>query len=330
MSQLIQATASRNLSSPARLAGLVAAGALLLTSCAAPDASDTSPSPSAVSTTPAPTIVLPGATSAEGIAAAEGDTFFAGDLVAGDIFRGDLGDRRAERFIDVPSGRMAVGMKADQAHSLLAVAGGTTGQGYFYDTGSGKTIATLQLAKAKESFINDVVLTPAGAWFTNSRKGELYVVPISDDGKPGEARTVKLTGPAAEVRDGFNLNGIAATDDGRTLIVAHTNNQAVYTVDPETGASKKISGLDLPYVDGLVLQDRQLWAVQNFKNQVSRIRLDADLGSGAVEQVITSGQFQTPTTAALIGAKLLVVNAKFDTGNPPTAKTYEVVIVDAE
>jgi sugar lactone lactonase YvrE len=278
---------------------------------------------------PPSAIVLTGATSAEGIAAGEGDTFFAGDLVASDIFRGSLAGRRAERFIDVPVGRMAVGMKADPEHHLLVVAGGTTGQGYFYDTGSGKSIAGIQLADAKVSFINDVVLTDAGAWFTNSNKGELYFVPISGEGQLGKVKTLKLSGPAAETGEGFNLNGIAATADGGTLIVAHSGNQAVYTVDPDSGASKEIAGLELPNVDGLVLQDQQLWAVQNVRNQISRIRLEPDLASGSVEQVITSKLFQTPTTAALIDGKLLVVNAKFDTGNPPKAKTFEVVVVDA-
>jgi sugar lactone lactonase YvrE len=312
---------------PGPLAALMAAGTLLA-SCAAPAAPETAPSAMAASTMPPSTIVLPGAISAEGIAAGGGSTFFAGDLVAGDIFRGDLDARSAERFIDAPEGRMAVGMKVDREHSLLIVAGGMTGQGYFYDTETGKTVASIQLAKADESFINDVALTPEGAWFTNSRKGELYVVPISDEGRPGKARTVKLSGPAAKTGEGFNLNGIAATEDGKTLIVAHSANQAVYTVDPDTGASKPITLPSLPDVDGLVLKDRQLWAVQNLKNQISRIRLESDLGSGSVEQVITSELFQTPTTAALIGKNLLVVNAKFDTGFPPTADQYEVVIVD--
>lgn len=338
MSQLSQATAGRHHSRPGPLAALLATAALLLTSCTAPGAPHASPSsasPSSMASsmasgTPPAVILLSGATSAEGIAAGEGETFYAGDLVAGDIFRGNLGEHRAERFIDVPPGRMAVGMKADPEHHLLVVAGGTTGRGYFYDTRSGKTIASIQLAEAKKSFINDVVLTAAGAWFTNSSKGELYFVPISGEGTLGQAKTLKLTGPAAETGQGFNLNGIVAADDGGTLIVAHSRNQAVYTVDPDTGASKQITGLELPDVDGLVLQDKQLWAVQNFKNQISRIRLEADLGSGSVEQVITSKLFQTPTTAALIDGKLLVVNAKFDTGNPPKAKTFEVVIVDAD
>ena len=41
-------------------------------------------------------IVLPGATGTEGVARLNGSTFFAGDLLTGDIFRGNdqQGDRR--------------------------------------------------------------------------------------------------------------------------------------------------------------------------------------------------------------------------------------------
>jgi hypothetical protein len=55
----------------------------------------------------------------------------------------------------------------------------------------------------------------------------------------------------------------------------------------------------------------------------------ADLSAGVVVKVITSDSFQTPTTAALFGKILAVVNAKFDTGFPPTADQYEVVLVRA-
>ena len=63
-------------------------------------------------------------------------------------------------------------------------------------------------------------------------------------------------------------------------------------------------------------------------NQVTRIRLRPSLTSGVVEKVITSDLFQVPTTAARFGRRLAVVNAKFDTGFPPTAKQYEVVVVN--
>ena len=93
----------------------------------------------ATASRPAEVIVLPGASSAEGIAAGRGTTFYAGDLLQGDIFRGDVRRGTAELFIDAPDpeGRWAVGMATSTAHELLFVAGGLTGQGYVYDTGSG-------------------------------------------------------------------------------------------------------------------------------------------------------------------------------------------------
>jgi sugar lactone lactonase YvrE len=276
---------------------------------------------------PAEVIVLPGASSAEGIAAGRGATFYAGDLFAGDIFRGDLQRGTAELFIDAPAGRMAVGMAADLAHDLLFVAGGFTGQAYVYDLRTGATVATYQFATPPATVINDVAVTRLGAWFTDSAQAQLYFVPISRAGAPGPSRTLALTGPAADTSGEFNLNGIQATANGKTLIVAHSANGQLYTVDPETGASATIAGVSVPNVDGIVLEAGRLWAVQN-SNQVTRIRLDPQLTSGVVQEVITSDLFQVPATAARFGSRLAVVNAKFDTGIPPTAEQFEVVVVD--
>jgi sugar lactone lactonase YvrE len=281
---------------------------------------------------PAEIIVLPGATSAEGIAAGRGATFYAGDLFAGDVFRGNLQRGTAELFIDAPAGRMAVGMAADVAHELLFVAGGFTGQAYVYDTQTGATVASYQFGTPAASLINDVALTKDGAWFTDSFQPRLYFVPVSRAGVPGLTfRTLALSGPAAAlspVSGDVNLNGIQATANGKTLIVAHSANAELDTVDPATGASARIAGVNVPNVDGILLEAGRLWAVQNFSNQVSRIRLAPDLSFGVVEAVITSGLFQIPTTAARFGSRLAVVNAKFDTGIPPTADQYEVIVVD--
>lgn len=284
---------------------------------------------SAAAARPAEVIVLPGASSAEGIAAGRGATFYAGDLFRGDIFRGDVQRGSADLFIDAPAGRMAVGMAADLAHDLLFVAGGFTGQGYVYDTRSGATVATYQFASPPATVVNDVALTQDGAWFTDSLQAKLYFVPVSSVGVPGPFSTLALSGPAADTSGQFNLNGIQATPTGKTLIVAHSGNGELYTVDPASGASATIAGVSVPNVDGIVLQGRRLWAVQNFSNQVTRIRLSAHLTSGAVEEVITSDLFQVPATAARFGSRLAVVNAKFDTGLPPTADQYEVVLVDS-
>jgi hypothetical protein len=271
-------------------------------------------------------IVLPGASSAEGIAAGKGTTFYAGDLFRGDVFRGDIQTGKVKRFIDAPDGRMAVGLKADPHHDLIFVAGGSTGQGYVYSARTGAPVATLDFGVGP-SFINDVVITPRGAWFTNSNQAKLYFVPVSAHGAIGAVRTLDLTGPAGETTG--NLNGFQATPDGKTLVLGHSASGQVYTVNPATGASVVIKGVVALNADGLVLDGRRLWVVRNSDNKVARFRLSADLSSGALEKEITSPAFGIPTTAALFGNRLAVVNGHFDTGFPPTSPTYEVVIVNS-
>src|SRR5215216_6259113 len=241
----------------------------------------------AAASRPAEVIVLPGATSAEGIAAGRGATFYAGDLFAGDIFRGNIRRGIAELFIDAPQGRMAVGMAADLRHDLLFVAGGFTGQAYVYDLRSGATVATYQFAAPSPpppapapptAVINDVAVTRGGAWFTDSRQAQLYFVPVSRAGVPGTSfRTLTVSGPAADTSGAFNLNGIQATTNDKTLIVAHSATGQLYTVDPATGASAAIAGVSVPNVDGIVLDGTRLWAVRNFDNRVARVRLSPHL-----------------------------------------------------
>jgi sugar lactone lactonase YvrE len=271
-------------------------------------------------------IALPGATSTEGIASGGGSTFYAGDLFGGDIYRGDIRTHTVQKFIDNPPGRNALGLRVDLADGLLFVAGGFDGRGFVYDTRTGATVATYQFSTAP-SVINDVALTPTGAWFTNSSQAELYFVPIVA-GRPGAFRTLALKGPAGEVTPGFNNNGIQATSDGSTLVVAHTNQGALNAVDPITGDSRTIAGVHVANVDGILMEGRTVYAVQNFSNQISQVRLSDDLTSGSVVKVVTSALFEVPTTVARFGDQLATVNAKFDTGFPPTAPSFEVVVVD--
>jgi sugar lactone lactonase YvrE len=288
-----------------------------------------------VSAAPFPgVIVLPGATSAEGIATGAGSTFYAGDLFGGDIFRGDLRSGAVSKFIDAPAGRMALGLKVDIPHHLLFVAGGFTGQAYVYDARTGASIAMFQLGDpAPASIINDVIVAGGAAWFTDSAAAKLYRVPIAADGSIGTPSTLVVSGPAAHTQGAFNMNGIAATANGHTLIVAHSGDGTIYTVNPVTGTSASIRGpgvanVALPNIDGILFEAGRLWAVQNFSNQITELRLSPDLSSATVEGVITNPHFQIPTTVARHGSRLATVNAKFDTGLPPHATSFEVVVVD--
>jgi hypothetical protein len=116
------------------------------------------------------------------------------------------------------------------------------------------------------------------------------------------------------------------------LFVAHSGNGEIYTVNPETGASAVVEGVSVPNVDGILVHGQRLWAVQNFSNQISRVDLSNNFASGVIEDVITNDDlvgdnfFQIPTTAALFGNVLAVVNAKFDN---PNADRHEVVLAPA-
>ena len=275
-------------------------------------------------------ILIEGATSAEGIAAGTGTTFYAGDLAEGDIYQGDIRTGTTELLIDAPDGTMAVGMKFDPGSNLLFVAGGAGGNAYVYNTVTLETVAEITLTTLPGSFINDVTLTPQGAWFTNSKYPELYFVPFDGLDDPAAVETLTLTDPElvlADPANQFGFNGIASAKGGTVLLVAHSQNQAIYAVYLDTRTSAVVEGVSVPNVDGILVRGQQLWAVQNFSNQISRIHLSNNFSSGVIEEVITNDDlFQIPTTAALFGNTLAVVNSKFDDLD---ATEFNVVLVPA-
>jgi len=280
---------------------------------------------------PTRVIVLPGATSAEGITAGGGSTFYAADVLGGDIYRGDVRRGTAELFIGVPAGIQSVGMDLDARHDLLFVAGGPVfaggqGKAYVYSTRTRRLVASYDLGNPRISLINGVTVTPYGAWFTDSLQPRLYFIPVVH-GVPGPVRTLDLSGPAAGPLGEFWLNDITSTPSGRTLLVAPVTGQ-LCAIDPVTGASRVVDGVSVPGADGLVLEGRRLWAVQGFTDpaQISRWRLSDDLSRGWSDGAITDPNFAAPLTAARFGDRLAVVNSHLDTGTSPT---YEVVVVDA-
>ena len=78
--------------------------------------------------------------------------------------------------------------------------------------------------------------------------------------------------------------------------------------------------------DGLLLDGRTLYVVQNQLNRIAVVRLDRDLDEGEVTGHLTDSDFDVPTTIAEKGGFLWAVNARFST--PPTPDTtYDVVRV---
>ena len=285
-------------------------------------------SPAVAMDRPFPDVIqLPNGFRPEGIAIA-GTTFYTGSLggVQG-VYRGDIRTGEGGQFIP-GNGGMFVGMKVDD-RARLWIAGGGSGRGYVYDTTTMPTGALLRSFSfaSGTTFVNDVIVTEDAAYFTESRAPRLYRVAIGPDGAIGDATTVDLTGKI-EIVPGFNLNGIAATPDGSTLIVVNSSTGKLYTIDTETIATREIhlGGATVTTGDGILLQGRTLYVVRNTMNRIAVIELTPDLASGTVVGVITSPAFDVPTTIARHGDALYAVNARFGVTDPNA--TYTAVRVE--
>jgi sugar lactone lactonase YvrE len=273
------------------------------------------------------TIALPNNWQPEGIAVGRGTTFYVGSIPTGAIYRGDLRTGAGAPFIDGAAGRAAIGVDYDRGR--LFVAGGNTGKGFVYDASTKSLLRELQLATGVgATFVNDVVVTKRAAFFTDSNRAVLYRLNLSKNGAPAaSAQSVPLTGDFQLVA-GFNLNGIDATADGKTLVVVQTATGKLFRVDAGTGATKAVdlAGATLTNGDGLLLLGRTLYVVQNQSNRIAVVTLENGLASGAVTRTITDSDFDVPTTIDRHGANLYAVNARFGTA-PGPATTYSVVKV---
>ena len=268
-------------------------------------------------------IQLPRGFQPEGIEVGKGTTFYVGSVANGAIYRGNLRTGAGAILVPGATGKSATGIELDNRNRLF-VAGAATGKAYVYDARTGALLRTYNLATAP-TFINDVVVTRTAAYFTDSQKAVLYKIPIGRRGALGDVQTIPLTGDFA-LASGFNLNGIDATPNGKTLIAVQTNKGKLFWIDAATGATREISlgGETLMNGDGILLTGRTLYVVQNQLNRVAVIALSADLSSGRVVTRLTDSDFAVPTTIDDHGRRLYAVNARFGMPNP-SQSTFEVV-----
>jgi sugar lactone lactonase YvrE len=270
-------------------------------------------------------ISLPNAFQPEGIAA-RGDFIYVGSIPTGAVYRADITTGTGSILVPSQAGRAAIGLKVD-GRGRIFVAGGVTGKAFVYDADTGQDVASYTLTLANPTFVNDVVLIADAAWFTDSRNPVLYKVPLPADGSIAGQETVTtlpLSGDLLFVAGVNNLNGIAST--GQLLIAVQSNTGFLFTVDPETGVTRKID-LGAETVvngDGLLLEGQTLFVIQNRLNQVAVIDLSPDFATGTVRTRITNPSFDVPTTLTAAGTSLYAVNARF--GVPVTPDTpYSVI-----
>ncbi len=274
-------------------------------------------------------IQVPTGFSPEGIAIGAGPDFYVGSLNNGAIYKGNVETGEGDILVSGEEGNIAVGLNVDVDHGRLFVAGGANGDARVYDAESGEILASYTLSTAENKFINDVIVSDDGAYFTNSAEAILYEIPYGEEGAlPNQdaVREIQLGGEY-QVVEGFNSNGIEVTPAGETLIVVNASSGILYTVDPQSGNATAIDlgGATVQNGDGILLDGNVLYVVQNRMNQIAAVELSDNYSQGEIVNTITHDAFDVPTTAAQYQDFLYAVNAKFGTDAEGTA--YEVVRV---
>jgi len=218
----------------------------------------------------------------------------------------------------------ALGMKLDPAGRLW-MALGRTGNMAVVDTRTGAVVKRFE-TRRDGGLINDAAVTATATYFTDTLNPVLWRVPVNG-ATIGELEPwIDFTGTALEWGPGANINGIAATPDGKTLIVVQMAKGLLFTIDT---ASRKVTPIDLQGetvagADGLVLDGATLYVVRQPAAEIVTVRLAPDLKSGTVVSRFTDPALAWPATAAKSGDHLVVVNTQFNkraTNDPATPFT---------
>lgn len=274
---------------------------------------------------------LPNGFRPEGITIGSSPYAYFGSIASGDVYRVRLATGRG-RVISQGLGaeHPVIGLKIDRRERLLFLCGGASREIRVVNARSGQLLKTFSVG-SDNTFVNDVILTPGVAWFTDSFKPQIYRLPL---GRHDEARAGVATVPLGgdwEQGPSFTANGIERTPDGRALLMVNTvvGGGGLMRVDRRTGIARRVDIGDtrLPNGDGLLLLGRTLYVVQQQQNAVDVLRLNESGTRGTAIARITDPRFKIPTTAAAWGNRIYLPNARFDV-EPTPDTTYDAVAVD--
>ncbi len=262
-------------------------------------------------------------------------------------------DGRVSDF--VPSGRdglrRVLGMKVDAPRKSLWVCsaeadspspGGNATRAstlFRFDLATGKTLRKISSPPGGTHLFNDIAIEKDGGLFlTDSEEGAVYRLRAGRD-------TLDVFQAAGRF---FYPNGIALSDDGRYLYVAHVLGVAAW----ELATGRSVDGVgavtfDLPSpdavtivgIDGLSFHRGGLVAIQNGMepNRVAYFPLAPSLDRVTGERVLERGNrnFEIPTTGAVAGNSYYVIaNSQLRSLGPEGVKDPEkrkpVVILEID
>jgi hypothetical protein len=301
-------------------------------------------------------IAMPTGFEGEGIELGKGHEFFVGansfsslfgdfpvSELAGAIYKGNLRTGVGD-FLVLPTGKPASGLSYDPRTDYLYAAtgfgdfdSGFTDQGVtVYDASSGAVITEITFGDGIT--INDCLVTRTGVYCTDSFNPNLYKVVLEKGGRLPSTPVVEVIPmPGFEMVEGFNANGLVGDFDGRQLVIVNITTGVLYLVDTESGEASPlvIEGAEplFPDGDGLYLDGRTLYIMQNFSDKIAVVQLSGDLSGGEFIRNIPGEGEPNPlniaTTIIGFGNSLYAINTNmFDwfLGTTPPAEVEPYVV----
>jgi len=293
------------------------------------DGEPQAPEPAAA---PRDAIVVPGdRVFPEGVAVdARTGRVFVGSTTDGTVFAGDPPRTPLRPFL--PAGRggrtAATGLTVDD-RGRLWVAGRGTGRAFVHDAASGRPIRALRAPGSGRTLVNDVAVTATAAYVTDSFRPVLYRARLDGDAVGELEPWLELGTTPIPTGTGFGLNGVVATPDGRHLITVHFDTGRLFRIDTRTRAVRevRVRGAALRTGDGLVLRGRTLFVVREEPGDVVPLRLSADRLDARAGAPFGGDRLGFPTTAAVRGDRLLVVDSQLDRAPDRARPPFTVAVL---
>jgi sugar lactone lactonase YvrE len=238
------------------------------------------------------------------------DRFFVTSTTNGTVFTGTLGSPKTKVFLAPGKNGRGLANGIHATRDRLAVAGSLSNNVYVFALPSGKLVRRFDTGQG--GLVNDVTFAPNGDLYaTDSGRGLLFRVRAKALAKRSAA--FQQIEPIVEFEDtpiGLYSNGLVPVGK-RYLLVDGTVSGALARVDLKTLAVRQVDlhGSALPVADGLARDGRTLYAV-NSASRVTELKMSKNWLSGRVQHQITSSRFKFPTTVAIAGKRLLVVNGQ--------------------
>jgi Cu-Zn family superoxide dismutase len=231
---------------------------------------------------------------------------------SGTIYRGRVGSGRLDVWQGPTPGDDGRGIDVDD-RGRVYVAGGPSAEVRVFSR-SGRLLAELPTGETG-SFLNDIWVAGDGsAYVTDSTLPRIWRVRHTRAGWKIElwrdvSDTISYTPSLAD----FDLGGIVATPDGRTLLTTQGTTGQLWRIDLRSRRISEVAvdGPALVTADGIVLRGRSLYVVQNFARQITELRLRDDWRTARTKEVVATPADRTFTTAKLVGGRLLLVDSKF-------------------